>query len=270
MKNKHTQLLIALVILCLLSIATLSAVAVVSSNENSNAFSAADASAETPALPNLTFAEQTEAGTELIGAETLSQIRASLAGQKPFLTREKAIQVAETVQNVYESGTTFILSGLDGSDFTETVTLQKPLDYEALADTAGIYITGSASAEEATLRMRQIGQINEMITYTLFALTPAEYTVPAAALMSEDERGMSNSQSYLHITYLVLAGDYDTPEEAAALLRAESDEIAYIKCFGNDAVYHCGETEVQLTLDPWESAEYLAYWEEFKSVGESE
>lgn len=263
MKNKYSHLLITLVIFCLLSIAVVSAAAIVSSGESGNDLSAVSE------LSDSTVSVQTELSEQApTDFETLLQLRASLAGQNPVLTLETAMQIAEKVQAFYETDVTFSLPGLTdlagkAADFAETVSLQKPLNYEALAGTSGVFFTGSALAEEATLCARQTEQINQMILYTLFALTPAEYTFPAAELMSEEERGMSNSQSYLEITYLVLAGDYDTPEEAAALLQADSGEIGYIKCFGNNAVYHCGETEVRLTLDYWEREEFLAFWEEY-------
>lgn len=206
----------------------------------------------------------TEAGTEVIGAETLAKLRVVLDSAGTDLTLEKATQISEAVQKLYEgSETTFILNEFtlpisNVAKWSETVLFEKP-------SAAGMKM---GSGELAAARRAQIEQINQMIVYSLIALSPSDNVLPQSVFMTFDEMCVSNFGAYLYTDYILLDGEYDSLAEAIELVRASSDRIAYIKCTGQSAYYHCGDTRIELTLNPWSSEEYLAYWREFEKTDE--
>lgn len=205
----------------------------------------------------------TEAGTEVIGAEALAQLR-SIIAEGSFLTLEKAILVSEKIQKLYESDeTTFILNSFTLSNsnvakWSEPVVLQKP-------STEGLKM---GSEELAGARYWQIEQMNQMIAYSLLALTPEEALLPMDEIYTPLELAMMNTLFCSGYDLLLLEGNYDTREEAIALIREKSEDIAYIQCGKNSAYYICGETRIPLTLDSWGSEEALAYFEEYRQTDE--
>ena len=206
----------------------------------------------------------TEAGTEVIGAETLAKLRVVLDSAGTDLTLEKATQISEAVQKLYEgSETTFILNSFtlpnsNVAKWSEPVVLQKP-------STEGMKM---GSEELAGARYWQIEQINQMIVYSLIALSPSDNVLPQSVFMTYDEMCVLNFGAYLYTDYILLGGEYDSLAEAIELVRASSDHIAYIKCTGQRAYYHCGDTCIELTLNPWSSEEYLAHLGEFEKTDE--
>lgn len=205
----------------------------------------------------------TPSGTEVIGAEALAQLR-SIIAEGSFLTLERAIQISEMMQNLYESDeTTFILNSFtlpnsNVAKWSEPVVLQKP-------STEGMKM---GSEELAGARYWQIEQMNQMIAYSLLALTPEESLLPMDEIYTQLELMMMNIPFCSGYDLLLLEGNYDTREEAIALIREKSEDIAYIQCGKKSAYYICGETCIPLTLDSWGSEEALAYFEEYRQTDE--
>ncbi len=173
------------------------------------------------------FSRATEAGTEVIDTRLVAEVQAYLKNQKPILTPELAKELVKATEVLYQTNDTFILPSADPSA------------------KARILTKDTSWAESS---YNHISAINEMICASYQALSPKEYCIPISEIVPEEELSAISFLGAHLTTFLPLTGDFDTPEEAAALIREKSEQITYIKLCINTAELWCGDTCVVLTL----------------------
>ena len=179
-------------------------------------------------LPELEkLSRATETGTEVIDTRLVAEVQAYLKNQKPILTPELAQELVATTEVLYQTNDTFILPSVDPSA------------------KARILTKDTSWAESS---YNHISTINEMICASYLALSPKEYCIPISEIVPEEELSAISFLGAHLTTFLPLTGDFDTPEEAAALIREKSEQITYIKLCINTAELWCGDTCVVLTL----------------------